>query len=423
MIPAPAERALRRVLGDAGLWLHDAVQVEGAKLTATLRPADAGALGAALAVLGEHGLAALVRGGGTRLACANPLRRADVLLDTTGLCAAPELDADEGVMRAEAGSRLAALVEAAAGAGFELPLDPPGVESTLGGALASACPGPRFAAPRDAVLGLDVVLAGGERTRCGGRVVKNVTGYDLMKLHTGAFGSLGVIAAAWLRLRPRAERAATRVTHVSADARGFADALAAARLPTARVAALAAAGLARELAPGLAGPEGDDALLLAVELAGDAAAVEADAARLAAWLGAVAGPEDLVARLRRAQGAPAPEEGVRARLAVLPARLGSAWRHAAAAGFALLAHPARGLLYASRRGEAGAALQEAHDAARAAGAALRVESAPLGVREAWAAAGGDVFELAPERLALHRSLKQRFDPAATLNPGRFAGHL
>ena len=99
--------------------------------------------------------------------------------------------------------------EALAASGWELSLDPPGRDSTVGGCLAAASVGPRalgLGLPRDQVLGLTVSLASGERVRCGGRVVKNVTGYDLNKLYTGSFGSLGVIESAWLRLRaaPRA---------------------------------------------------------------------------------------------------------------------------------------------------------------------------------------------------------------------------
>src|SRR5262249_61085694 len=104
-------------------------------------------------------------------------------------------------------------------------------------------------APGDQGLGLEVVLGDGVLAKCGGRVVKNVTGYDLAKLYTGSLGTLGVIAAAWLRLRPRPER----VEHLEAQAGDVTSAcargLAAARSATARAAAvvLPACGVAARL--------------------------------------------------------------------------------------------------------------------------------------------------------------------------------
>src|SRR5262249_60034454 len=105
-------------------------------------------------------------------------------------------------------------------------------------------------APGDQGLGLEVVLGDGVLAKCGGRVVKNVTGYDLAKLYTGSLGTLGVIAAAWLRLRPRPER----VEHLEARAGDVTSAcargLAAARSATARAAAVvlpACRGAARPL--------------------------------------------------------------------------------------------------------------------------------------------------------------------------------
>jgi glycolate oxidase FAD binding subunit len=269
------------------------------------------------------------------------------------------------------------------------------------------------------VLGLEVALATGERTRCGGRVVKNVTGYDLMKLHVGAFGSLGVIASAWVRLRPRPEATWTGAAPLAPGERGLADALAAARLATARAAVFAGAGLAPEV---VAGADGARPLLL-VELAGDAPAVEADRGRLAERVEVAPAPPGSVGRARAAQDGPA--AGVRVRVAALPTRLPAAAAALAAGGARLLAHPGRGLVWGlfelapgAGPAEARLALDAAARAARAGGGPLLVEAAPAAVR-----AATDVFgELGP-LLGLHRALKERFDPHGTLNPGRFAGRL
>jgi glycolate oxidase FAD binding subunit len=397
------------------VFVHEPRAIEGAKLEATLRPKSGEALAEALRLLGEQALPALVRGGGSRLATANAPCRARVLLETGELVFAPEIDAEEGVMRCAAGSRLAALAEALAGSGWELPLDPPGRAATLGGALAAAAVGPRFAQPRDAVLGLGVVLASGERIRCGGRVVKNVTGYDLAKLFVGSFGTLGVIEWAWLRLRPAPEETRVCVAPLGLDPEQDAAALAAARRPSVRAAALVDGALLAERAPGEA-PR-----WLVIELAGDAAAVAADAEALERAHGAIPCEAGMLEQVRAAQAA----GPLRVRIAALPTRLPAAAARLREAGGELLVHPASGLAWArfalegpdDERG-VDRALRAATVAAAQSEGARRIEEAPVAARE-----GREVFGGAAGTLALERALKHQYDPAGLLNPGRFAGGL
>src|SRR5262249_57008252 len=100
-------------------------------------------------------------------------------------------------------------------AGRWLPLDPPRPQrTTVGGLIAANLGGPLRASlggVRDLLLGLHVVGAGGTLIRGGGRVVKNVAGYDLPKLHVGALGSVGVVVQATFKVRPRPEREAAVV--------------------------------------------------------------------------------------------------------------------------------------------------------------------------------------------------------------------
>ena len=401
-------------LGSEAVFVHEPRAVEGARLEATLRPRGGEALAAALQLLSKEGLPALVRGGGTRLATANVPCRARVLLETAGLAGAAEIDTDEGIARLPAGAKLSALRAELAGSGWELPLDPPGGGTTLGGALAAAAQGPCFGAPRDVVLGLGVVLASGERIRCGGRVVKNVTGYDLAKLFVGSYGTLGVIEWAWLRLRPAPEATQVCVAALAADAESAAAALAAARRPTARAAALVDAALASEAVPAAAGQA------LVVELAGDAAAVAQDAEQLARTLGAQA-LDTPVEALRGAQGT----GPLRVRIAALPTALPAAVARLRAGGGALLSYPARGLVWArfalegpdDERG-ADRALRAVTEAARAAGGSMVIEAAPLPAR-----LGREVFPGALPTLALERAVKRQYDPGGILNPGRFVGGL
>lgn len=118
------------------------------------------------------------------------------------------------VVCAQAGLRLADLQAELAKQNQWLPIDPPYPEATLGGILATNSSGPRrlgYGTMRDHVIGMSVVGPDGAVTRSGGRVVKNVTGYDLHKLHIGAFGSLGLIVEANFKVRPLPEISAAAV--------------------------------------------------------------------------------------------------------------------------------------------------------------------------------------------------------------------
>ena len=112
------------------------------------------------------------------------------------------------VVTVQAGARLADLQATLAEQGQWLPIDPPYGEATIGGILATNSAGPRrlgYGTMRDHLIGLRVAGPDGTITRSGGRVVKNVTGFDLHKLHIGAFGSLGVLLEANFKLRPKPE--------------------------------------------------------------------------------------------------------------------------------------------------------------------------------------------------------------------------
>jgi glycolate oxidase FAD binding subunit len=123
---------------------------------------------------------------------------------TEGLDRVLEHQAGDLTCTVEAGIRLSALREALALHGQRLSLDPPG-DPTVGACLAASLSGPlrhRFGAPRDLVLGVTLVLADGTVASAGGKVVKNVAGYDLGKLVCGSHGRLGLIARVSLRLHP-----------------------------------------------------------------------------------------------------------------------------------------------------------------------------------------------------------------------------
>jgi glycolate oxidase FAD binding subunit len=410
--------ALRAPLGEGGLCEHAPVDVEGVKPGITLEPQDGEALAGAVRVLCERGLAVLVRGGGTRLGLANPVTRAEAILSTSRLEGIELLDAEEGVVHVRAGTSLSTLRDAVREAGWELPLDPPGRATTVGGAIASAALGPRslgFGQVRDVVLGLGVVLGSGERTRCGGRVVKNVTGYDLQKLYAGSFGTLGVIESAWLRLRPLPERVELLAATLSAAEGELASAMAAARGPATRSAAWLDASLAGSLAAREDPPSGP---LLLIELAGGDPVVEARSRELRDELGAAPASAQLLRDVRGFQVGPASTGALRMRVDALASRLPAAASVLLESGAELAAHPGLGLLYAGFDGPPQRAVAAARESARRGGGGWRIESAPLEVRREF-----EVFGEIPPAFAVMRALKAAYDPAGVLNPGRFVGGL
>ena len=178
------------------------------------RPASVEELADALRTGAEH-KSVRVRGSRSKWSWGGAGADPDLVLDTTGLDRVVEHAAGDLIVTSQAGVRLADLQDQLASSGQRLALDPPEPDATIGGVVATAASGPRrlrYGTPRDLLIGITVVLADGTVARSGGKVVKNVAGYDLGKLFTGSFGTLGVIAECTFRLHPLA--AARRVVTV-----------------------------------------------------------------------------------------------------------------------------------------------------------------------------------------------------------------
>jgi glycolate oxidase FAD binding subunit len=154
-------------------------------------------------------------GGATKQRWGRPAHTADVEIDTSGLDRIVEHNAGDLTAVLEAGVPLARAQRQFAAAGQMLALDPflgSGREATIGGVVATADSGPlrhRYGAPRDLILGITVALSDGTIARSGGKVIKNVAGYDLGKLFCGSFGTLGLILSVNVRLHPRPSATAT----------------------------------------------------------------------------------------------------------------------------------------------------------------------------------------------------------------------
>ncbi len=183
-------------------------------------PATREELGAALSAAAEAGTPVRFRGGGTKLAWTRPAPPEAIEISTTGLNAIVEHNAGDLTAVLEPGVLLADAQATFANAGQMLALDPPDGGATVGGVVAAADTGPlraRYGSPRDLVVGMRVALSDGTLAKSGGKVIKNVAGYDIAKLFAGSFGTLGAIVELSVRLHPLAPETAT-ATGTASDA-------------------------------------------------------------------------------------------------------------------------------------------------------------------------------------------------------------
>ena len=176
-------------------------------------PKDEKQLAAALSIANEAGFSVVPRGGGTKLDWGNPPKKADLVLSTVRLNRIVEHVWADLTVTVGAGCTVKSLQEKLAQHGQRLALDALWPErATIGGILSTNESGAlrlRFGALRDLIIGVTIALPDGTLASSGGKVVKNVAGYDLPKLVTGAFGTLGVITRAVFRLHPLPRTAKT----------------------------------------------------------------------------------------------------------------------------------------------------------------------------------------------------------------------
>ena len=161
----------------------------------------------------------LIRGAGTKMDWGRTPGAIDVILSTRRMNRLLAHQHGDLTATAEAGITLAGMNRALAGHRQWLPLDPPFADrATIGGILATNDSGPlrhRFGTPRDLVIGVELATTDGALAKAGGRVVKNVAGYDLSKLVAGSFGSLAAIVSATFKLAPLPAASKTLVIEAS----------------------------------------------------------------------------------------------------------------------------------------------------------------------------------------------------------------
>lgn len=465
-----------------GVSAHSAVAADcvcGVRPRVVVEPRGEREVARALKFATGAGLAVIPRGGGTKLDWGNAPKRADIILSMARLDKVVEHAWADLTVTAEAGCTIQKLQEAVARHGQRLALDPLWPErATVGGVLSTNDSGAlrlRFGALRDLVIGATLALSDGTLAISGGKVVKNVAGYDLQKLATGALGSLGVITRATFRLHPLPRHSLTFTISAAnrSDAQRLMLAIQDSKLAHASLQ-LRAGGASDDAAHGPATQGREGAPELDVLLEGTEAGVRAQAAQLATiaaparteesatsvwkareelWSapgdgasvspdsmpsGTKAGSDDgdsrssvggagfapTVARSGEPFVARAGDFSV-IKISILPASVASmlnflsvtsakqnlSWR-------AVI--QATGIAWIRLEGNAGplaVALQPLREEVERNGGSLVAmqRSAGLSTMDAWGTMG--------DALALMRAVKSQFDPAGTLNPGRFAGGI
>jgi glycolate oxidase FAD binding subunit len=234
-------------------------------MTDILRPLDAKDVEQAVRWALDHDKRIEVVGAGSKRAIGRP-SQSDVTLDLSGLTGITLYEPEELVLSARAGTPLAAIEEQVAAHGQELAFEPPDLavalggepgRATIGGVLAANLAGPRrfkAGAARDHFLGVTAVSGRGETFKSGGRVVKNVTGYDLCKLLAGSWGTLAAMTEVTLKVLPQAEAIVTllvlglddtaAVAAMTQAMRSACDVSGAAHLPAASAARIPVAAVA-----------------------------------------------------------------------------------------------------------------------------------------------------------------------------------
>ena len=361
------------------------------------------------------GLAVIPRGGGTKLAWGNPPKRADLVLSLARLNRIEEHAWEDMTATVSAGCTIQQVQDALAKHRQRIALETVWPErATIGGVLSANETGAirlRFGGLRDLIIGATVALSDGTLARSGGKVVKNVAGYDLPKLVTGAMGTLGVITQAIFRLHPifPATKTVSFAPASAADASNL--------ILAANDSPLVPTGL--QVVCGSEGPVRVDA-----RFEGVPAGIDAQVEQLKKFAGTskeTSSPADCWRREQFWQGA---EPALVAKFSIVPAKIaefceavrassgGMRWRLVAQAygvGWLRLEGPDAQLL---------AAATSLRKTAEAAFGSFVVLHCPAGVKQQldpWGSAG--------DALNVMARIKTQFDPDGTLNPGRFVGGI
>jgi glycolate oxidase FAD binding subunit len=407
---------LAEIVGEEHLRAATAADaIDGVEAQMVAEPGTAEDLARSLRWAHAAGMKVSPRGGGTKLGWGNPPAACDLVLSTARLsCILEHAWADMTVI-VEAGCRVADLQKTLVEHGQQLAIDPLWPQrATIGGILSTNDSGtlrPRYGSLRDLVIGITVALPDGTLAKSGGKVVKNVAGYDLAKLFTGSLGTLGVIVQAIFRLHPLPRE--SRSLSFSGTPESLNQLLLAIQ-----ASKLTFTGLQLRAAPGSA--------QLDARFDGTAAGIQAQLQQVQQIAGSMTASDALANVWSSHETIWDGASALLAKFSVLPAQL--------AAVCTLVARTAEGQSLAWKIvvqsvGAGCARLKGNEQDLRTALLALRDGLAKMDgtlVALACPAAvkrGLDVWGSPSDAQPLMVRLKQRFDPDGILNPGRFVGGI
>lgn len=418
------ERALASsitsIVGDANVSMAHQLQFDGLRPSLVVHPGSAEEVAACVKLCSESNASVVPAGQMTWLECGNPLRSVNVVLSLDRMQRIIEYSPPDLTATVEAGVTLGAFNAVTAQERQWLPLDPPGFKAaSLGAIVACNSSGALrlgFGTPRDYVIGLRLVHSDGLESKSGGKVVKNVAGYDMNKLYAGSYGTLAIITELTFKLRPLPDRSSTLM--VAARYRGplfhLAKRVLASELQPASVL------LTRRLFESLGSGWPDDALL--VRFTESEAAVQHQLDRVVESLN----ENYKSALLSEHQAgevwlavADFQKRGIRVKLSVPVSAVPAEFEKAFLAHLDCVATAdiGAGIIRLAFDADSGSAIDQIKSlraSAARAGGTLTIENAPVEVRGA-ADAWGDIGATA----GLMRAIKSRFDPQTLFNPGKF----
>ena len=365
-----------------------------------------------------------IHGGGTKSGWGTPGRAADIVLSTARLNAVVAHRHGDLTATVQAGATLAAVNQVLSEHGQWLPLDPPWSErATIGGIVATNDSGPRrhrYGAPRDLIIGVDIVRADGIAAKAGGIVVKNVAGYDVARLMTGSFGSLAVIVSATFKLFPLPQTSRTVVIELDP----------AASMGTTRSAECFSALLSSQLTPTAIELQTPPPRILVrfetIEIAADQQAAAVLKLAEAAGVGAsvLLGEREQML-WQEHNGRLWHGDGAIVKVTLLPSDVAPTvgWLADAMRGvdYGVIGRAGVGVLFVriggdtARQAKIITALRERLPPGRGSAVLVRGSDDLRSLIDPWGPLG-DGFELM-------QAIKQRFDPHGILNPGRGPGGL
>lgn len=394
--------------------------VEGVEPAFVVEPGSVEEASGLMKLIREKGLTATPRGSGTKMHLGDAPRGLDLVISTARMNEIVEYVPGDQIVRVQAGMKLDDLQEKLAEENQMIALDPAEDGATVGGIVATNSSGPRrysYGTVRDLIIGIKVVLADGTVAKAGGKVVKNVAGYDLSKLFTGSMGTLGLIVGANFRLHPIKEASKTVIAEINGGPQEVYEAVHGVAITQAEPTAIEVR-------------YGENEKLVAVFLESIEGGIDAKVEAVSYALkshGEVRDPEE---GSRLGNVTPLVEEdGALIKISAPPAEL------TGVLDSVLGAAERRGLNHPEITGHAGTgvtfvAFSGGDEDARA--------EAIEEVREIWVRRGGGVvlldapkgikdrvgtWGLSRDDIGLMRRVKDKFDSQGNLNPGRFVGGI